>query len=162
MTMISPDNPLGTLAVAGFQPTPGTRAFRLESLDSALLASALEVSLDGFLLFNSDLRCLSANQAACEILGRSLEHISGQSLQTFFADADQEARLLTQTGRWSTVIWRASGETCEVECTQAVVEQGGHIQGVLMMRDVNESSPGSARGEDFEAIGYQYHVYALA
>jgi len=136
MTMPGPDNPLETLAVAGFQPTPGTPAFRLESLDSALLASALEVSLDGFLLFTSDLRCLFANQAACDILGRSPEHISGQSLETFFADAEQDLHLLTRTGHWSTTILRSNGEKREVECTRAVIEQEGYIQGVLMLRDL--------------------------
>ncbi|HLZ61031.1 MAG TPA: hypothetical protein VKR06_29115 [Ktedonosporobacter sp.] len=60
--MLSPDNPLKTYMAADFQPASGEQAFRLESLDSALLASMLEASLDGFLLFNSDLRCFSASR----------------------------------------------------------------------------------------------------
>src|SRR6185312_11119637 len=134
--MISPDNPLETLTAAGFQPAPGTHAFRLESLDSALLASVLEASLDGFLLFDTELRCLFANRAACDIFGRSLEMMCGQALQTLFAGTQPETRWLTQTGRWPATIVRASGEKCEMECTQAVIEQGGDIQGVLMMHDV--------------------------
>src|SRR6185437_2686180 len=118
--MISPDNPLETLTVAGFQPAPGTHAFRLESLDSALLASVLEASLDGFLLFDTELRCLFANRAACDIFGRSLDTICGQSLQTLFTSTQSETHLLNQTGRWSTTAVRASGEKCEIECTQAV------------------------------------------
>ncbi len=136
MTMFSPDTPGETLAAAGFQPVSGAHAFRLESLDSALLASVLEASLDGFLLFNSELRCFSANRAACDILGRSLETIRGQHLFDLCADGKPETRLLTQTDRWSTVIVRANGEKCEVECTQAVIEQGENTQRVLMMRDV--------------------------
>jgi PAS domain S-box-containing protein len=136
MSMLSPDNPLETLTAAGFQPASGAHAFRLESLDSALLASVLEASLDGFLLFNNELRCLFANRAACEILGRSPDTICGQPLLTFIANGSQETRLMTQTGYWSATIVRANGEKCEIECTQAVIEQGGNIQGVLMMRDV--------------------------
>lgn len=136
MSMLSPDNPLEILTTAGFKPASGAHAFRLESLDSALLASVLEASLDGFLLFNGELRCLFANRAACEILGRTPETICGQPLLTFFASRSQETRLMTQAGRWSTTIVRANGEKCEIECTQAVIEQGGNIQGVLMMRDV--------------------------
>jgi PAS domain S-box-containing protein len=134
--MLSSDNPLGTLTVAGFQPASGAHAFRLESLDSALLASVLEASLDGFILFNSELHCLFANRAACNILGCTPETICGQPLLAFFGDADQETRLMTQTGHWSATVVRASGEKCEIECTQAVIEQGGNVQGVLMMRDV--------------------------
>lgn len=136
MTMPSPGNPLETLTAAGFQPVPGPHAFRLESLDSALLASVLEASLDGFLLFDNELRCLFANRAACDILGSSPETICGQPLQSFLVSPEQETRWLTRTGHWSTTVVRASGEKCEIDCTQAVIEQGGNIQGVLMMRDV--------------------------
>src|SRR5574337_1091678 len=134
--MLSSDNSLETLIVAGFQPASGAQALRFESLDSALLVSALETSLDGFLLFNHELRCLFANRVACEILGRSPETIGGQPLLSFFAGDGQETRLLAQMGRWSTTIVRGDGQKREVECTQAVIEQGGNIQGVLMMRDV--------------------------
>jgi len=75
MTMLSSDDPLETLTVAGFQPASGAHTFRLESLDSALLASVLEASLDGFILFNSELHCLFANRAACDILSRTPETI---------------------------------------------------------------------------------------
>ncbi len=136
MTMIGPDNPLEALTVANVPPLPGAHAFRLESLDSTLLASVLEVSLDGFLLFNRELRCLFANRAACEMLGRSLEAITGQPLYAFFVEANPEEHFLRQTGRWSAVIERANGERCEVECTRAAIEQGGHVQSVLIMRDV--------------------------
>lgn len=135
MTMLSPDNPLKPLST-GFQPASGAHALRLESLDSALLASMLEASLDGFLLFNSELRCYSANRAACDMLGSSLETIRGQHFFEFCAGANQETGLLTEMDRWSTVIVRTNGEKCEVECTQAVIEQGGSTQRVLMMRDV--------------------------
>jgi PAS domain S-box-containing protein len=134
--MLSPDNSLKTLPAADFQPTSGEQAFRLESLDSALLASMLEASLDGFLLFNSDLRCFSANRAACDILGRSLEAIRGQHFFELCAGGNQETRLLAETGRWSAVIARENGEKCEVECTQALIEQGGNAQRVLVMRDI--------------------------
>ncbi len=136
MTMLSPDNPLGTLTTAGFQPAYGAHAFRLESLDSVLLASMLEASLDGFLLFNSELRCFSANRAACNILGRPLEKIRGQHFFELCAGGNQETRLLEETDRWSMVIARANGEKCELECNQVVIEQGGNTQRVLMMRDV--------------------------
>ena len=136
MIMLNPENPLENLTSAGFQPTSGAHAFRLESLDSALLASMLEASLDGFLLFNNELRCLFANRAACEILGRSPNTVCGQQLPAFFDSGSPGARLMTQTGHWSAAIVRANGEKCEIECTQAVIEQGGNIQGVLMMRDV--------------------------
>jgi PAS domain S-box-containing protein len=136
MNMLSPDNPLETLTADGFQPVSGMHAFRLESLDSALLASVLEASLDGFLLFNSELHCFSANRAACDILGRSMDHIRGQHLLSLFADGKPETDLLTQMDRWSTVIARANGEKCEIECTQAVIEQGGNTQRVLMVHDI--------------------------
>jgi len=136
VSMLSPDNPLKTYMAADFQPASGEQAFRLESLDSALLASMLEASLDGFLLFNSDLRCFSANRAACDIFGRSLEAIRGQHFFELCAGGNQETRLLAETGRWSTVIARANGERCEVECTQALIEQGGNTQRVLVMRDI--------------------------
>jgi PAS domain S-box-containing protein len=136
MGMLSSDNPLEALVATGFQSASGVHAFRLESLDSALLASVLEASLDGFLLFNSELLCFSANRAACEIFGRSLEQIRGQHLFALFGDENQELSSLAQTDLWSTVIVRANGERCEVECTQAVIEQGGSTQRVLMMRDV--------------------------
>jgi PAS domain S-box-containing protein len=139
MTMLSPDNPLQTLTTAGFQPVSGERALRLESLDSALLASMLEASLDGFLLFNSELRCFSANRAACDMLGCSLEMIRGQHFFDLCTGGHQETRLLTETDRWSMVIVRANGEKCEVECTQAIIEQGGSTQRVLMMRDVTHT-----------------------
>lgn len=136
MTMLSPDNPLETFTTAGFQSASGAHAFRLESLDSTLLASVLEASPNGFLLFNNELRCLFANRAACEILDRSLDAICGQPLLAFFTSDSQESHLMTQGGHWSTVIVRANGEKREIECAQAVIEQGGNIQGVLMMRDV--------------------------
>jgi|SRR5581483_2181131 len=122
MSMLSPDNPLETLNADGFQPDSGAPAFRLESLDSALLASALEASHDGFLLFNNEPRCLFANRAASEILGRSPETICGQPLLSFFARSNQKTRLSIQTGHWSRAIVRANGEKCEIECTQAVIE----------------------------------------
>src|SRR5689334_17698819 len=78
VSMLSPDNSLKTFTDVAFQPVSSEQAFLLESLDAALLASMLEASLDGFLLFNSDLRCFSANRAACNILGRSPETIRGQ------------------------------------------------------------------------------------
>ena len=134
--MLSPDNSLKTLTSADFQPASGAQAFRLESLDSALLASMLEASLDGFLLFNSDLRCFSANRAACDILGRSLEAIRGQHFFELCAGGNQETRLLAETGRWSALITRANGEKCEVECTSALIEQGGNAQRVLVMHDI--------------------------
>jgi PAS domain S-box-containing protein len=134
--MFSSDNPLKTLTAADFQPVPGEQAFRLESLDSALLASMLEASLDGFLLFNNDLRCFSANRAACDILGRPLEAIRGQHFFELCAGGNQDTRLLTETGRWSAVIARDNSEKCEVECTQALIEQGGDTQRVLVMRDI--------------------------
>src|SRR5882724_9546151 len=90
MTLFTPDNTPETLTAAGLQPTSVTQGLRLENLDFALLASVLEASLDGFLLFNSELRCLSANLAACDILGRSLENVCGQHLLTLFADPNQE------------------------------------------------------------------------
>ncbi len=134
--MLSPKKPLKTFTVTDFQPVSGEQAFRLASLDSALLASMLDASLDGFLLFNNDLRCFSANRAACNIFGRSLEAIRGQHFFELCAGGNQETHLLAETGRWSTVIARANGEKCEVECTQALIEQGGNMQRVLVMRDI--------------------------
>ena len=134
--MLSPNNPLKTFTATDFQPVSSEQAFQLERLDSALLASMLEASLDGFLLFNSDLRCFSANRAACDIFGRSLEAIRGQHFFELCAGGNQETRLLAETGRWSTVIARGNGEKCEVECTQALIEQGGSTQRVLVMRDI--------------------------
>lgn len=139
MAMLNPENPLGTLTSGGFQPASGTHAFRLESLDSAFLASVLEASLDGLLLFDHELRCLFANRAACDILGRALEIICGQPLQTFFTGESQVMRIPPWTGRWPASIMRPNGEICEVECTQAVIEQGGSVQGVLMMHDVTHA-----------------------
>lgn len=136
MTMLSPDNPLEAPGVAGFQSVSGSHAFRLESLDSALLASVLEASLDGFLLFNGELRCFSANRAACEILGRSLDQVRGQHLFALFADREREAGALDQLDRWSMAFTRPNGEQREVECTQAMIEQGGSTQRVLMLRDM--------------------------
>ncbi|HEY4389620.1 MAG TPA: histidine kinase [Ktedonobacteraceae bacterium] len=136
MTMFSPDNTPETLTAAGLQSPSGTQALRLESLDSALLASVLEASFDGFLLFNSELRCLSANLAACDMLGRSLENVCGQHLRTLFADQETSTHMLTRTGRWPAVVVRANEEEREVECTQAVIEQGEIIQRVLIMRDI--------------------------
>ncbi|HTK10658.1 MAG TPA: PAS domain-containing protein [Ktedonobacteraceae bacterium] len=136
MTMFSPDNTVEPLTAAGLQHPSGTQALRLESLDSALLASVLEASFDGFLLFNSELSCLSANLAACDMLGRSLENVCGQHLRTLFADQETSTHMMTRTGRWPAVVVRANGEEREVECTQAVIEQGEIIQRVLIMRDI--------------------------
>lgn len=137
MTMLGPDNPLETLTAS---PRGAPGAFRLESLDSTLLASVLETSLDGFLLFNGELRCLYANKAACDILDRSLENVCGHHLFALFAGENQEMPMhfVTQMGRWSTVITRATGEKRDIECTQAVIEQGESIQRFLMIRDVTD------------------------
>ncbi|HLI89842.1 MAG TPA: histidine kinase [Ktedonobacteraceae bacterium] len=136
MSMPGPDNALEALSAASLQPTTGAHAFRLESLDSALLASVLEASLDGFLLFNSDLRCFSANRAACDLLGLPLETIRGKHIFELCAGGNHEARLLAQTDRWSSMIVRPNGERREVECMQVLIEQGGDAQYVVMMRDV--------------------------
>lgn len=141
MTMLSPEHLLESLAVDGFQAVSGGSELRLESFDSALLAAVLESSLDGFLLFDNGLRCLFANQAVCQILGRSPETMRGQLLPGFFAAGGHEMRFMLGTGHWPAVVMRASGEKCEVECTQAVIEQGGKIQGVLMMRDLTNARP---------------------
>ncbi len=141
MTILSPEHLLETLAGDGFQAASGGPELRLESFDSALLASMLESSLDGFLLFDSELRCLFANQAVCQILGYSQETLRGQPLPGFFIASGHETRFMVGMGHWPAVVTRAGGEKCEVECTQAVIEQGGKIQGVLMMRDLTNARP---------------------
>ena len=128
MTMLSSEQLLEALTVDGFQGVAGGSGLRLESFDSALLASMLESSLDGFLLFDDRLCCLFANQALCHILGRSPEEICGRSLPSLFADGRHEVRFMIGTGHWPAVVMRANGERCEVECTQAIIEQGGKIQ----------------------------------
>ena len=139
MTMFMPKNPLEI--AADFHSTSGAQALRLKSLDSALLTSALETSPGGFLLFNQELRCLFANQAACNMLGRPSEAICGQFLPGFFAGSGQGTSLTLQGDRWSAAIVRANGEKCELECMQAVIEQDGSIQGALMMRDITSIRP---------------------
>ncbi len=141
MTMLSPEHLLEALTVDGFQAATDGSGLRLESFDSALLASMLESSLDGFLLFDDQLCCLFANQAICQILGRSSETICGRPLPSLFADGRHEARFMIGTGHWPAVVVRANGEKCEVECTQAIIEQGGKIQGVLMVRDLTDARP---------------------
>ena len=141
MTRLSSEHLLEALVGDGFQAASGGPELRLESFDSALLASMLDASLDGFLLFDNKLRCLFANQAVCQILGRSPKTMRGQLLPTFFAAGGHEARFMIGTGHWPAVVTRAGGEQCEVECTQAVIEQGGKIQGVLMMRDLTNARP---------------------
>lgn len=141
MTMLSSEHLLEALTADGLQATSGEPELRLESFDAPLLASMLESSLDGFLLFDHELRCLFANQAVCQILGRSPETVRGQFLPRFFAAGGHETRFMSGTGHWPAVVTQASGEKCEVECTQAVIEQGGKIQGVLMMRDLTNARP---------------------
>jgi PAS domain S-box-containing protein len=137
-TLFSPDNMPQDLTAAALPQTSDAQVLRLENRDSPLLASVLETSPDGLLLFNSELRCLSANLAACDILGRSLEHVCGQPLLTLLAAPNKETltHSMTHSGCWTAVVVRANGEEREVECTQAVMKQGELIQRVLVIHDI--------------------------
>jgi len=119
------------------EDAPGNRSFRLESLDTTALAALLETSPDGFLVFDSEQRCLYANRTACDIFGRPAEDMLNRPMLLLFPVKEQQisVHLTMHTGRWASVLVRPSGEKREVECSHTAIVSDGVRLHIIRIRD---------------------------
>ena len=113
------------------------QTFRLESLATTALATLLETSPDGLLVFDSEQSCLYTNRTACDIFGRPAEDMLNSSMLSLFPVKEQKVsvHLTMHTGRWASVLVRPSGEKREVECSHTAIVSDGVRLHIIRIRD---------------------------
>jgi PAS domain S-box-containing protein len=80
-------------------------------IQAQLIVEALASASVGFLVWDEDLRYIAANQAACEILGTTLDELLGQRVGGHSEDADEAIDAGFRTGT-------AAGSRCSTRPSQ--------------------------------------------
>jgi PAS domain S-box-containing protein len=122
-----------------------SRSADSRTLEPEEYAAIFEYSLDGVLLTVPDGQVLAANPAACQLLGRSEEHICAIGRQGVTDPTDPRwARGLAErarTGRTRRQVrmLRADGTSFEVDLSSAVfTDAHGQRRSVVIFRDLSE------------------------
>jgi diguanylate cyclase (GGDEF)-like protein/PAS domain S-box-containing protein len=123
------------------------QAAALVTRENERLRQLAESTFEAPLIHRDDV-VLDANSAFCELIGRPLSAIKGQSIETFLLEGDRTSAISPITGKpeaFETQIAAADGEALPVEVLSRDIPFAGGMARVTALRDIRERRAAEAR-----------------
>jgi len=109
------------------------------------LSELVELTADGLVILDADLRCLHANRAARELLADPTDELTGQEFALRFPHHERQSIVdhlsqsdTDETGSWSSVLRSPEGDERAIECTPQFPIIDGQRVVAITVRDQTE------------------------